>query len=178
VSDEPTKPLVASKNSGQNTKKLYPNLKPWKPGQTGNPAGRPKSDATLRATARAGASRGFELMINRIVQALENPMKVVQMPDGSEQLQPNISDCDLEKFTKTLASFGGYMTEVDKGRLMLAASAARDKWPGDEASFLRFVAVTLGKPVELVRTEIEVNRRLEATMPQEQQPVKEYPEDE
>ena len=114
--------------------------KPFKPGQSGNPSGRPKSNPALRAKARKGASIGVELMLSRLETALENPMKVVQGPDGKEWLEPTISDSDVALYTKTLAGYGGYIT-IDQ--LAKIAIAARSKLGADE--WQNFVNMIQGK---------------------------------
>ena len=48
----PTRALASDPPPAESVAKKYPNLTPWKPGQSGNPAGRPKIEPRVRRYAR------------------------------------------------------------------------------------------------------------------------------
>jgi hypothetical protein len=101
-------------------------------GVSGNPGGIPKSARRLKKMARAEAA------------AMLEDLRTMRM---SGELEPK----EAIAYAKLMLEYGGYLTGSDEARLIVSAALAREKFKGNEEEFLRFVAVTLGKPVDLVR---------------------------
>ena len=120
-------------------KKIPPHA--WKPGQSGNPAGKPPGSGELQklraaigehvpeiinqlvAAARGGDIQAARLILERVlppVKAIEQP-QTIDLPDG---------------------------TLTEQGRAVLAAVAAGELAPGQGAQLLTAIG-TLGKVVEL-----------------------------
>ena len=113
----------------------------WKPGQSGNPAGKPPGSGELQklraaigehvpeiinqlvTAARGGDIQAARLILERVlppVKAIEQP-QTINLPDG---------------------------TLTDQGRAVLAAVAAGELAPGQGAQLLAAIG-TLGKVVEI-----------------------------
>lgn len=57
-------------------------LTPWKPGQSGNPNGRPKLDAKVKELARTHAAKAFQ----KIVELMDSPQPTVALAAAQEIL--------------------------------------------------------------------------------------------
>ena len=62
MTDAPDKALAETVADAAVTTK-YPNLRPWKPGQSGNPSGRPKKDRHVADTANQHADKALRKLI-------------------------------------------------------------------------------------------------------------------
>ena len=123
------------------TQKRKPPAHAWKPGQSGNPAGKPSGSGELQklraaivelvpeiinqlvTAARAGDIQAARLILERVlppVKAIEQPQPI-NLPDG---------------------------TLTEQGRAVLAAVAAGELAPGQGAQLLAAIG-TLGKVAEL-----------------------------
>ncbi len=120
----------------RNTEKQLANLKPFKPGQSGNPAGRPKkallSDALRRQLAIAAPGMPERTQAEAIASALiaeailGNVAAIREVGDRSEGKPAQAIALDLEvKDWRTLAASNGLEINeiIAEARLLIAESA-------------------------------------------------------
>jgi hypothetical protein len=100
-------------------------------GVSGNPGGIPKSARKLKKMSRFEAFEMFDYLRNLRLDGAFDPK-------------------DALAYTKLMLEYSGILTNEAAARIMIGAAAARSHFDTEE-EFLRFVAVTLGKPVDLVR---------------------------
>jgi hypothetical protein len=105
--------IEETKESSQNTSRVrsengkkygLPNLKPWKPGQSGNPGGRPKNDLakeiaqaifendaeaiykSFAKALRSGNAYSFDVLANRAFGKMKETIEVTGMETLAERL--------------------------------------------------------------------------------------------
>lgn len=92
------------------------NLKPWKPGQSGNPSGKPKGTAGLAAKARELGPRCMEVLVT----ALDDPDTKVRIVAARE-----ILDRGYGKPVAMTADVTNRLEEYDDDTLVAAVDAVR-----------------------------------------------------
>ena len=118
------RPLGASQNSEETVAGRIENLKPWKPGQSGNPGGRPKNDVASEI-AKAAFSQNPELIYRAFIEALKkgNARAFQVLADraygkikGTREVThryENLSDADLQREIDSLLSHLGLAATRD-----------------------------------------------------------------
>ena len=109
---------MGTANTAKAEKRIPPGLKPWKPGQSGNPSGRPKKDRALTAALeveldkKVGRKTKRQLVAAKVVSlALDGDMTAAKfLADRTEGLpvQPyRFDDDDLGHQARALAEEAG-----------------------------------------------------------------------
>jgi hypothetical protein len=121
---------IAPVSTGAITDKLPPALRKnvWKPGQSGNPSGRPKQSREFRAKSRELAMK----LMDKLIEQVDNPAKSVVSVDGDKVVYgPGIGE--LTRSLEVVAAHGGLLTadklatvEAAFARMLLAIAAAEN----------------------------------------------------
>lgn len=122
----------------------------WKPGQSGNPAGRPPGSGEVAKIRAAISDRVPELLAALMTRALEGDVGAARL-----LLERAIAPLKAVEQPQALTLPDGTLTE--QGRAVLAAVAAGELAPGQGAALLAAVG-TLARIVEVD----ELTRRVEA----------------
>ena len=122
----------------------------WKPGQSGNPAGRRPGTGEVAQIRASIAERVPELMAAMMARALDGDVGAARL-----LLERAVAPLKAAEQPQALALPDGTLTE--QGRAVLAAVAAGELAPGQGAALLGAIA-TLGKIAELD----ELERRISA----------------
>ena len=121
----------------------------WKPGQSGNPAGRPPGLGEIGKLRAAIGERVPELLAAMMNKALEGDVGAARL-----LLERAIAPLKAAEHQQVLALPNGTLTE--QGRAVLAAVAAGELAPGQGAALLGAI-VTLARVAEVD----ELARRIE-----------------
>ena len=130
----PTDQTVSTQNRGKTVERgRIENLRPWKPGQSGNPGGRPKKDigaeiaraviernqeAICRAMSKAllrGNAHTFEVLANRAYGKVPNKVELTGMDGGPVEYRL-MSDADLQARMEQLQNELGLVPIGENGR--------------------------------------------------------------
>jgi hypothetical protein len=90
-------------------------------GESGNPGGIPRRARKFQRGSAEASNIALDLLLDRLRTARDNPMKVVQGPDGKEWLEPTMADKDVVAALGTLAKHGGLIPPAEMARLLLDA---------------------------------------------------------
>ena len=113
----------------------------WKPGQSGNPKGRPAGTGEVAKLRAAIADRVPELLSKLMAQALEGDTAAARL-----LLERAIAPLKAAEQPQTLTLPDGTLT--DQGRAVLASVAAGELAPGQGAALLGAIS-TLARVVEI-----------------------------
>src|SRR5271154_90024 len=121
------RPLGASQNSEETVAGRIENLKPWKPGQSGNPGGRPKNDVASEI-AKAVFSQNPEMIYQAFLKALKKGNahafqvladraygKIKKTREVAQRFE-DLSDVDLQREIDSLLARLGLAAQVDAAR--------------------------------------------------------------
>ena len=152
--------------TGEISRALPPELeaREWKPGQSGNPAGRPRRAPEFREKCRALSEKALDQLEKRI--------------DAGD-----LNNADLVRAMETLAAHGGFLrgealatVDVARWRVLLELLGSKQLDKAQRATLLRAIAGTLGRRLgssssvnmvagDSARTRHDGHRRVKATEP-------------
>lgn len=113
----------------------------WKPGQSGNPKGRPAGSGEVAKLRAAIADRVPELLAAMMARALDGDVGAARL-----LLERAIAPLKAAEQAQTLSLPDGTLTE--QGRAVLAAVTAGELAPGQGAQLIAAIG-TLGKVAEI-----------------------------
>lgn len=113
----------------------------WKPGQSGNPAGRPPGGGEIGKLRAAIGERVPELLAAMMVKALEGDVGAARL-----LLERAVAPLKAAEQAETITLPGGSLT--DQGRAVLRAVAAGELAPGQGAALVSAIG-TLARVTEI-----------------------------
>jgi hypothetical protein len=113
----------------------------WKPGQSGNPAGRPPGGGEIGKLRAAIGERVPELLAAMMVKALEGDVGAARL-----LLERAVAPLKAAEQAETITLPGGSLT--DQGRAVLRAVAAGEIAPGQGAALVSAIG-TLARVTEI-----------------------------
>ena len=122
----------------------------WKPGQSGNPAGRPPGGGEIGKLRAAIGERVPELLAAMMVKALEGDVGAARL-----LLERAVAPLKAAEQAETIALPEGSLT--DQGRAVLRAVAAGELAPGQGAALLGAIG-TLARVTEIDELEARLTK--------------------
>lgn len=122
----------------------------WKPGQSGNPAGRPPGGGEIGKLRAAIGERVPELLAAMMVKALEGDVGAARL-----LLERAVAPLKAAEQAETISLPDGSLT--DQGRAVLRAVAAGELAPGQGAALLGAIG-TLARVTEMDELEARLTK--------------------